>query len=416
MSHYDTSLLNEALNDSTMNLDALKIVNIMKKAKVNKVHSYVVTSPKDISSRWQTYIKSEDGKRKKISAMSEDALYDKLYEHYFFTVKALQDLYPQWLEKRRHETISSRTIIRNQQHWRKYYENTSFVAIPLAKIAPNDIENFLYSCINKHPMSYKTLNNMRFIVKDMLKFAYRKGLIKDNPFNDAEVKTSACIPEVHKNDSSRVYNKIEVDKLFNAISVELSVLPQNTDAYAILILFKLGLRIGEVSALKFSDIDYINKEIHIHRMETLDLGTDGKQHPIVVNHTKKRSPYGDRYLPIGEYELKIFEKVKVINIQHGYKDDDFIFCDSDGRTQTNEIDKRLRKLCRKAKIEVKSAHDIRRTVASEMHKNGIPLEMIRQYLGHSTIETTIGYIYNNNTKDENRRLIQNALSSLNRTS
>lgn len=268
--------------------------------------------------------------------------------------------------------------------------------------------------MKKYPMSCKTLNNMHFIIKDMLKFASRKGLIKDNPYNDVEIKTSSCIPEVHKNDSSRVYNTDKVEKLFKAITYELSDYPENTDSYAILILFKLGLRIGEVSALKFSDINYTDREIHIHRMETLDIGADGKQHPVVVNHTKKRSPYGDRYIPLSDYEIDIFKKVKSINIDYGYKDDDFVFCDSDGRTKIREIDNRIRKLCNKAGIEVKSAHDIRRTVASEMHKNGISLEMIRQYLGHSTIETTIGYIYNNNTKEETSRLIQNALSNLNK--
>lgn len=413
MSYSDNLLLKEALNDSTINIDALKIVNKMRKVKVNKVHSYVITPPKTSSGRWQTYIKSEDGKRKKVSAMSEDAIYEKLYEYYFCTEKSLNSFYPEWLERRRNENISSRTIVKNEQHWSKYYSDSKFVNIPLAKITPTDIENFLYTCMKRYPMSCKTLNNMRFIVKDMLKFACRKGLIKDNPYNDVEVKTSSCIPEAHKNDSSRVYNKEEVKKLFKAISHELTEHPENTDSYAVLILFKLGLRIGEVSALKFSDIDYTNKEIHIHRMETLDISADGKQYPVVVNHTKKRSPYGDRYIPLSDYEISIFEKVKSINIEYGYKDDDFVFCDADGRTKTREIDNRIRKLCNKANIETKSAHDIRRTVASEMHKNGIPLEMIRQYLGHSTIETTIGYIYNNNTKEETSRLIQNALCNLN---
>lgn len=407
--------MKEALNDSTINTDALKIINKMKKAKVNKVHLYVVTPPKDSSGRWQTYIKSEEGTRKKISAMSEEALYDKLYEYYFFTAKTLNDLYPEWLERRRNENISSRTIIKNKQHWLKYYISNAIVNIPLAKITAADIENFLYSCMKKYPMSCKTLNNMRFIIKDMLKFACRKNLINDNPYNDVEVKTSACIPEFHKNDSSRVYNKKEVKKLFKAITYELSEHPENTDSYAILILFKLGLRIGEVCALNFSDIDYESKEIHIHRMETLDIDSFGKQHPVVVNHTKKKSPYGDRYIPLSDYEIDIFKKVKSINIEYGYKDDDFVFCDADGRTKIREIDNRIRKLCIKAGIEIKSAHDIRRTVASEMHKNGLPLELIRQYLGHSSIQTTIGYIYNNNTKDENRKLIQNALRNLNQT-
>ncbi len=31
--------------------------------------------------------------------------------------------------------------------------------------------------------------------------------------------------------------------------------PEETDAYAVILLFKVGLRIGEVVALKWSDID-----------------------------------------------------------------------------------------------------------------------------------------------------------------
>lgn len=49
-------------------------------------------------------------------------------------------------------------------------------------------------------------------------------------------------------------------------------------------------------------------------------------------------------------------------------------------------------LCNKADIDVKSAHDIRRTVASELFNNGVPVEIIRNYLGHSDIKTTWGYI------------------------
>lgn len=53
-------------------------------------------------------------------------------------------------------------------------------------------------------------------------------------------------------------------------------------------------------------------------------------------------------------------------------------------------------------IEVKSAHDIRRTVASEMDRNGVPIEMIRWFLGHNDIVTTHGYILNNQGKEKTK--------------
>ena len=66
-----------------------------------------------------------------------------------------------------------------------------------------------------------------------------------------------------------------------------------------------------------------------------------------------------------------------------------------------------------ANIPVKSDHDVRRTVASEMYNQGLFLEIIRQYLGHSNIQTTRSYILNNRSKEENNELIVNALSSMN---
>ena len=77
------------------------------------------------------------------------------------------------------------------------------------------------------------------------------------------------------------------------------------------------------------------------------------------------------------------------------------------------IDNLIRKLCNKAKIEVKSAHDIRRTVASEMFSQGVPVEIIRGYLGHSDIKTTFGYILNNQTKAETNKIILNSLNQMN---
>lgn len=62
---------------------------------------------------------------------------------------------------------------------------------------------------------------------------------------------------------------------------------------------------------------------------------------------------------------------------------------------------------------MKSAHDIRRTVASEMDRKGIPIEDIRWYLGHNDIATTRSYILNNQGKQKTSRQIINALSEMN---
>ena len=63
-----------------------------------------------------------------------------------------------------------------------------------------------------------------------------------------------------------------------------------TDAYVVFLLFKLGLRIGEVVALKWSDIDWEDREIHIHRMESLIEDKNEKLNVTICEYTKKKSP------------------------------------------------------------------------------------------------------------------------------
>lgn len=97
----------------------------------------------------------------------------------------------------------------------------------------------------------------------------------------------------------------------------------------VFLLFKLGLRIGEAVALKWSDIDWESREIHIHRMESRVEDENGKIQVVVVEYTKKKSSAGDRYLPLSDYEINLFQTVKRMNEEAGYSDDDFIFCDEE---------------------------------------------------------------------------------------
>lgn len=410
----DKQLLQDLLNSDIMNSDVVKQqLNMIKKDKVLAIHEYMITEPKDETSRWQTYIK-KDGKRSKVSAMDEQGLYEKLYEFYFQKNLSLKMIYSEWIQKRRTSNVSARTIRRNENHWDKYYQFHNIIKIPLRSITTDMLEKFFHEKIKEYNLTLKELNNMKFIMKDMLKMSKRKGYISKNPFNDIEINTNACKPPNKQNDVSRIYLPTEQKQFFNALEIGLESAPYNTDYYAICLLFKLGLRIGELCALQWSDINFETSEIHIHRMETQDANENGDMEIVVVPYTKKRSSFGDRFLPLGEYELDILEKVKEINQTQGFIDGDFIFCDRNGRSHLGKVDSRIRIICRQAKIiPEKSAHDIRRTVATQMYMQGISIDIIKEFLGHSDTKTTWGYIVNNQEKEVVHSQIKNALANLN---
>ena len=412
----EKKLLQEYFTCGTMKTDVLEsIVNDMKKDKVLQKHPYQITPPVKEGGRYMTYIlEAETNKRVKITSFSEDGIYQKLYKIYFPAKKeTLETMYPLWVEKQRGKNLSDRTIHRSQNQWDKYYKESPIIRKPIDRIAADDIEKFFHDCIKNFKMTKHELNNMKLIFKAIMKLAKKKGFILSNPFEDIEINLNGCKPPNNPKDESRVYLPDEKKNLFSQLMKRLKQMPHETDAYVVFLLFKLGLRIGEAVALKWEDIDWNTRKIHVHRREGLCEDENGKLKVTIFEYTKKKSPAGDRYLPLSEYEVNLFQTVKRINEEAGYSDGDFIFCDEEGRTKIREIDNCIRAQCTRAGIEVKSAHDIRRTVASEMDRRGVPFEDIRWYLGHSDIATTQTYILNNQGEEETTKTIVNALSDMN---
>lgn len=63
-------------------------------------------------------------------------------------------------------------------------------------------------------------------------------------------------------------------------------------------------------------------------------------------------------------------------------------------------------------LKVKSTHKMRKTYASRLNACGIPPYYIRESLGHSNLNTTLGYIYNPLTTEETQNLLEKALQPI----
>lgn len=98
-----------------------------------------------------------------------------------------------------------------------------------------------------------------------------------------------------------------------------------------------------------------------------------------------------------------------LNRPSGSSDDDFIFVRDGERITSRQINYVLEKACTKLGIPVKRSHKIRKTVASRLSAGNVPLDSIREILGHSNLSTTLGYIYNPLSEKETYVLMSKAL-------
>ncbi len=183
----------------------------------------------------------------------------------------------------------------------------------------------------------------------------------------------------------------------------------NNEAY-IAVIFNLycGLRVGELVALKKSDVSFERNYLSVEREEVRVRipQSDGsmKYERRIEEHTKT---YTSRYIPLIPKAIDILENIISKHEQERVKCD-YLFVKDGSHLNTNCVGNALRRACSKANITQKSTHKIRKTFASKLDANGVPTDEIRILLGHTDTQTTLGYIYNPLPKDETLDMIRNA--------
>jgi integrase len=165
--------------------------------------------------------------------------------------------------------------------------------------------------------------------------------------------------------------------------------------------FCLVSRIGEIKALKWSDIDYKNGTIRLQRQflssqEVNDDLTFKETQHYSVDYVKGNTSQGFRDLPLIPRALEILDRIKSINPNSEY----LFMNNNDMPLTTITFNRHLKAICKELSIPYRSSHKIRFCVASALYKEDIPATVIQELLGHTTLAMTLHYIRNVTPKNE----------------
>lgn len=161
---------------------------------------------------------------------------------------------------------------------------------------------------------------------------------------------------------------------------------------AVLLCMFTGLRIGEVSALKWSDIDVENKVLIVTRT-VQRLYKEGSKTKTALVVTAPKSSHSMREIPLPDYIIKLLS-----DFQNGKE---YIFGGDkplDPRTMRNNY----KKLLEEAGISYKSFHTLRHTYATNCVESGMDTKSLCEMLGHSNVTITLNY-YTHPSIDAKRR-------------
>ena len=392
----DLQQLQALLHCDTLNMcNVLDMIMASKREKVKKLHTYSITPANSHSKYWTTYYKHENEPRQRIRGKTEEELLDKLVKLYEADSNldnlTFNKLFDEWLEYKKAITNSANTIKRHRQHYAKYFEPSKLHSMKLSDIDTFLLEMECNRIVKEFTLTRKAWVNAKTILNGMFDYAKRKKYIPDNPLTDMKI-TVRYKQVVKKSGNTQTYNTDELDALNRYLDTKYQ--ETNDSVYlAVRLNFFLGLRIGELSALKPEDI--MGNQLHVVREEVRDQETN---QTYVVEHTKSNR---DRFVALVPQAKKILEKLDM--------NGSYLFERDGERLRSRQIEYVLEKYAERQGIDPKRSHKIRKTYASRLSAYGVPIDAIREQLGHSELSTTLSYIYNPLTENTTYSMISDAL-------
>ena len=389
-----------------LNDRVLKNMQNYKLNKVFEVHAYAITRPAREGSRWQTHVMIGK-KRMSVRAATQDKLIDKLYNFYFVqngvAVLTMDALFREWLAYKECITDSMKTIRRHEQHWNKY-----FASLKSKKVTSFDFLELQKQCnllVKNNALSSREWQNVKTILSGMFDFAFKKHYIEENIMRD--VKITVKFRQINKKTGKiETYQTDEQSRLLKYLSEEYAR-TGDTALLAVQFDFYVGCRVGELVALKWSDIVSFN-HLHICREEIRESVRQGDRWVDVYTVTDHTKTHTDRIIPLVPGAVRLLNDFRLQTASR-VSNDDFIFVRNGERITSRQFNYVLEKVCVKLGIPVKRSHKIRKTFASRLNTGGMPLDSIREFMGHSNLETTLGYIYNPLTDKETYTIMSKAL-------
>lgn len=210
-------------------------------------------------------------------------------------------LFQEWLEYKKTITDSPNTILRHQQHYKKYLQKTSLHEKNISKISELQLEEECNRIVKENRLSRKEWTNVKTVLKGMYYYAVRKGYIKENLMDKVQIHVKFR-QIVKKTGKTETYNTEEL-QLLNQYLDEMYAETEDIAFLAVKLNFLLGLRVGELVALKPTDFDGEN-HLHIVREEVRNQATNEYS---VVDHTKTNE---DRFVVVVPKAKELLSKIE----------------------------------------------------------------------------------------------------------
>lgn len=279
--------------------------------------------------------------------------------------KTIAELFNEWhgsILHRVKESTAANYSMKADKHILPVFGNKT-----VSSIAQEDIYAFI-SAKQKDGLSIRYIADIVILMKTMFKYAVRTYHIF-NPM-DGIILPKKKSPEIQLLDNT------EQKQLQKYVSEH-----QNRSTLGVALSMSTGIRIGELCALQWKDIDLEKRILTVRKtMQRIQCPTGDAKTKLIITDPKSESSH--RSIPIPDCMMSFLHKFKG-------KSDDYILTGNEKPIEPRAMQYRFRTILKNGKLPSVHFHALRHIFASTCIKLGFDVKALSELLGHSSVEITL---------------------------
>lgn len=283
-----------------------------------------------------------------------------------------------WMKEYRLNFVRPKTYLLNEGYVRGHIK-PDVGHYCLKDLRKEAVQGFVNGLIDKG-LKAKTIGGIYSVLNMALNQALDNGLIGQNPADRVK------LPKTNK-EEARVLTMEEQEKLLNVA---------HNYRYGVMFEFLIytGLRMGEVLALEWEDIDFEKGLISINKALTRGKIVDGKyKYALEVSETKTAT--SKRVVPMIPEVVELLKKhrqqqeMERASSEGLMVDNGIVFCTKQGTyAHANTIKEMIDSMALSAEVKKLHPHTLRHTFATRCLESGIDMRVVQDLLGHASMKMT----------------------------
>lgn len=334
-----------------------------------------VTVGKDFNGKlirksFYSYISKADAMAQAEQYKINKAVHDITGEAPEAPVTAFSTWATKWLETYKKGTVKEHTYLFTYKCSIDNFLIPFFGKANLNDIKQIDVQRYFNTVKNTNGeiLSKRSLDKHKMILSSIFDAAIENELCFRNPVKRIKYQKVSEKKEKH------VWTKEQAE-----IATQYCMAHWRLDIVAYL---NLGVRRSELLGMKWSDIDFQNKTVHIQRALTPSKGK------IVIDKPKSRN--SERIIPFSANFARYLK---------GFMNDNEFVIGTNGYMPPDTYNKNIRKFMKELSdatgVPILTPHELRHTYGTLKREEGVDIYTIQRLMGHSDISTTASiYVHN----------------------